>query len=286
MAKPKDGPALFELLRNSRRDRVVEQRETAGVADRDEPSPSLAPAPGIPRKTPPAAVPRDSGEAVRRGRMQTEEELCDVSGGRIRFSLTQKGATIALVVAVLVVGGVGYVGYRLGEERGKEKGRLAVQERVLDEIDQARLAPPTRNLFDGIGDDPTVATDSGGEPRRMEPALVAGDMYQASSVPWVSGHNYIVVQDFKSDARSDAIRAREFLEVNGVQTAIVELERSETYKYRLITVTGFNLDDAVQEKLAEEHLDKVRRIGQAYSEGGGRYDFQSAYFKKLTGDRW
>ncbi len=283
MAKSKQGPALFELMKGTR-----EHGADAHCQAPEAPAPDEAPARKDHRESPaPTVLPRGAGEIARPPVESDEVSLCEVSGGCVHFSLTQRAATIVLAVVVLVLAGMCYVGYHLGEVRGKEKGRRAVQAQVADETDEARRAAPTRNLFDGIGSDPTAAVaGQSGEPSARGPAAAVAGNYVAHDLPWVSGHNYIVVQDFKSDARSDAIRAREFLEENGVRTAIVELERSETYKYRLITVSGFNLDDAAQRKLADECLDKVRRIGQAYSEGGGRYDFQSAYFKKLTGSRW
>ncbi len=283
MAKTKQGPALFELLKGTREHRADARRQAPGEPPQDE---VLVREDRRESRTPPG-LPPGTGESTRPPVESKERSFCEVSGGCVRFSLTQRAATIVLAVVVLALVGMFYVGYHLGEVRGKEKGRRAVQARVADEIEEARRAAPTRNLFDGIGNDPTAAvTGRGGEPPARGPAAAVGGNYVAHDVSWVSGHNYIVVQDFKSDAWSDAVRAREFLEENGVGTTILELERSETYKYRLMTVTGFNLDDTVQKKLADEYLNKVRDIGQAYSEGGGRYDFQSAYFKKLTGNHW
>ena len=286
MAKSKQGPALFELLKGTQAPGAIPDHEEAGPADQDRSGAGVAPAPQDRPGSAPATGPRGSGEIARRPAVCAAEPPCEIDGDRIRFSLTQRTATIAVAAFALALAGVGYSGYRLGKERGKEQGRLAVQGRVLDEIEQARRTTPTRNLFDGIGDDPTAAVaDLSGE-QTVPLASAVAEALTPLDVPWVSGHNYIVVQDFKSDARGDAIRARDFLEDNGVGAAILQLERSGPYGYRLITVTGFNLDDPVQKRLADRYLHRVRRIGEAYSQSGGRYDFASAYFKKRKENHW
>ena len=287
MAKSKHRPALFELLKSTDGEGTV-GRAAPEAAERGQPPTEVAPTSAVASRAPVGtATAPGSGEAARLREGSAREQICEVESQRIRFSLTQGTATIAVAAVVLVLAGVGYVGYCVGEERGKEKGRLAIQEPVLDDIEQARQALVTRNLFNGIGDDPTVAVgDLTAETSARGAASPVPEAYDTPEVPWVPGHNYLVVQDFRNDARGDAVRARDFLVENGVQAAILELERSGPYGHRLITVTGFNLDDPVQKRLADEYVEKVRRIGRAYSESGGRYDFQSAYFKKLTGNHW
>lgn len=282
MAKSKQGPALLELMKGTRPDRGDAPGNEPGSAAR-----RTAPAQAGGREDEPSATSRGLDEAAHHPTALDSEPACEVIGNRIRFSLTQRSATVIVGIAGIVLIGACLTAYRLGETRGKEMGRRTVQEGVLTEIERARSSTPTRNLFDGIGEDPTTALVGANSERSAEdPAAVVGEAYGAPDEPWVPGYNYIVVQDFRSDARGDAIRARDFLEENGLRCAITELEQSEVYRYRLITVTGFNLDDAVQKTSAREYLDRVHRLGQAYSESGGRYDFKSAYFKKLTGERW
>ncbi len=287
MAKSKYGPALFELIKSTPAESAPIRREPGappaeGIpyapTDRvpDEP-PRESSSPEVPEKTEAPTHPETAFEP---------ESGYEVIGGRVRFSLTQRTATITALGAVLVLIGVGYTAYRIGEARGLDQGRRLNQEGKLGEIEQARQAIPTRNLFEGIGDDPTAAAPSGTTERPAPtPAPAVGESYAAPSTPWVSGNTYIVVQDFKGDARGDAIRAHDFLKEYGVPAVILDLQ-SGPYRYRLITSTGFNRDDPGQKKQADDYLEKVRRIGQVYSENGGRYDFKSAYFKKLTGDNW
>ncbi len=277
MAKSKQGPALFELMRNGEEDDAVAQRVDTRSAKLDEPS-----APPMGQKSAPSAKPPGEGKPARRGVEPCFEPFCEVDSNRVRFSLTQKNATIAAAVVVLVLGGACYLSYCFG----KEQARRAIQERADGEIEQARQAVPTSNLFDGIGEDPTTGAGVRDAAMAVAPAVVLGEGYDGADVPWVSGYNYIVVQDFRRDARGDAVQACTFLWENGIQTAIIELEQSGAYGYRLITAKGYNLEDQVQEQLAREHLEKVRQLGKVYSQSGGQYDFQSAYFRKLKGDSW
>ena len=270
MAKSKRAPALLELMKGSGREGADTPGDGFQAPDQTD------------------APLGDTGrDETARDREANFEPVCEVVGSRIRFSLTQRSATIIVGIAGIVLAGACLIAYRLGETRGKEKARVAVDGGLHGELEQRRSSTPTRNLFEGIGDDPTIAfagAEGGGS--APAPVAVVDGSYEAPDEPWVPGYNYVVVQDFKSDARGDAIEARDFLAENGLRCVILEMDQASNYRYRLITVTGFNLDDTAQRVSADGCLDKVRRIGRAYSESGGRYDFQSAYFKKLTGDRW
>ena len=285
MAKSKHGPALFELMKGARPESVSAREDEA-----EAPEGPPAPTPPIGEASamePPAEVEERAPAVVEAGETAAVRgALAEVYGDRIRFSLTQRTATIVAGVAVLVVLFAGYLGFRMGHARGVEQGRLAVQEEKVDAIEQARQAAPTQNLFEGVGNDPTAAATPDREPVLPRPAPPAAPAPAAEPPAWISGHTYIVVQEFKADARGDAERARDFLLENGVETAIVPNGAAASGRCRLITATGFNRDDPVQKKLADEYRDRVRRIGQAYGESGGRYDFNSAYFMKLTGDHW
>ena len=123
-----------------------------------------------------------------------------------------------------------------------------------------------------------------GRLRDEEAALPDAAQYEPAPTTWVQGHNYIVVQDFRRDARADAEFAQGYLEQNGIPSVV--LERSGSYPYRLITARGFDRDDQVQRKMADEYQERIRRLGQAYLQAGGRYDFKTAFFIKLTGETW
>jgi hypothetical protein len=277
MAKSKEGPALFELIRNRPLD-AAEGRQSRSAHPKAEVAAGSA--------GPPASPPPSPTSSAQPG-SQVDEPACEVVRARIRFSLTQSAATVAVGVTVAVLIGAFFLGYGLGEERGREEARAAIQRPIEDEIERARRAAPTQNLFEGIGEDPTRPVAHVDDETTGAAFVPPGETeYAASRVPWVKGYNYIVVQDFKSGARGDAARAASFLEENGVSCAIIELNSAGPYRYRLVTATGFNFDDPVQKSLAEDYRAKVRRIGQAYSDSGGRYDFQSSYFMKLTDDTW
>lgn len=283
MAGSKRGPALFEVIRREEGSRAVRRRGRTGLSDREQP-PEPEGQPEEPRE--PAPPPPPPGDA---------EPFFELLGERVRFTLTQRRATIAVSVAVIVLGGICYLSYALGHRRGmargihrgKEMAQLQIQGPLEDEIDRARRSMVTGDLFEGIGEDPTIAADQIVEDTAdAGPRTSPGQAVEPAEVPWVTGQNYIVVQDFKAGDRADLLDAQQFLHDQGVQTAVVALEQAGPYRYRLIAVAGFNLEDPVQKKLAGDYMERVRRIGKAYSGSGGRYDFQSAYLKKLTSDRW
>ena len=283
MPKSKQGPALFELMRESRRGSPEDGSAPEIEADQPPPPPrDLEEEAPTPAPEPVACMDDpDSGTGP-----VDIDPFCETAGGRIRISLTQSAATIAAAVAILMFAAVGYVGHRVGVGSGIEIARQAALDMDGNEIDLVRQDDPTPGLFDGIGVDPTTG-GGGGMPSAADGGREARP---GAGHAWTVGYNYIVVQDFwdegQHDARTDALAASAYLKEQGVDVEIVELRRSTKYKYRLITVAGFDLEATGQQQLADDYLERVRRIGRAYSEGGGRYDFQSAYLRKLTGDRW
>jgi hypothetical protein len=181
-----------------------------------------------------------------------------------------------------------YLGYRFGEKRGRGSAvaGMAAPSAAAPEIEEIRRGPVTRRLFDGIGEDPTstVVASEVVEKSALPASVPQAASYESPRAAWVQGHTYIVVQDFRKDARGDAEMAQEYLAQNGIHGVI--LERSGAYPYRLITTQGFNRDDKAERKLADEYQERIRRLGHAYLEAGGRYDFKTAYFMKLTGETW
>jgi len=192
---------------------------------------------------------------------------------------------VGLVLVASYTAGL-YLGRQRGEQDGFAAGRKSVEAIVTNEIEQARAQRPTEGIFDGVGTSPVGRSgpDAGLERTVGDGGSTSPEMSEGSSAAaWVRGYTYIVVQDFKSDALADAHKAARYLADNGVDTAIVELDGD--WKYRLITLQGFNRDEAVQRNLAEEYLERVRTLGQNYFAAGGRYRLEG-YFKKLAADTW
>ncbi|MCP4246106.1 MAG: hypothetical protein GY778_03565 [bacterium] len=279
MPKPKDGPALFEIMRKMGPDRA------------EAPAEEPVSAPAMPAKPPRTeARPAEARPEIpdRSSADQGDSEgpappLYEVAGGRIRLALTSQAMAVAvfglglLLLAAYTVGLS--VGRNRGEAEGYEAGQAAAQADAMDSIQEARAQQPTKRLFEGVGISP-VATNRGPE-AAAESASATSPAGGVTS--WVRGYTYVVVQDFQADARDDVDRAQRFLADNGIDTAVVEL--TGNWKYRLVTTQGFNWDDPLQRDLANDYLARTRRLGQTFFEAGGRYRLKG-YFKKLKGERW
>ena len=209
--------------------------------------------------------------------------LFEVAGGRIRLALTSQAMAVAVFGLGLLALAAYSVGLSVGRSRGVnegyEAGQASAQAEAMDSIQEARAQQPTERLFEGVGISPVAAARgpelTGDTPKPATPP--------AGATSWVRGYTYVVVQDFKADARDDVDRARRFLADNGIETAVLEL--TGDWKYRLVTTQGYNRDDPLQRDLADDYLARTRRQGQTFFEGGGRYRLEG-YFKKLTGERW
>ncbi len=150
----------------------------------------------------------------------------------------------------------------------------------------ARRSRPDTRIFDGVGTPPvrthgenalSLASPDGIEAENSHPDAQMGG---TSSTAFVNGHTYIVVQEFRAEDGEDATDAQKFLSDRGIETTI--LDSKGTYKYRLITVKGFNREDPDQKRWCDEFLERIRKIGDAYTKAGGRYSLQG-YQKTYTG---
>ncbi|MHC4064319.1 MAG: hypothetical protein ACYSUI_07440 [Planctomycetota bacterium] len=273
---PKDGSALFEIMR-----KIGPAGEKAG-----EPGP---------RTESPAQPPPSSAETPTSPRLQGDERpaegdsatadvpALEMVGGQVRIALTSRATAVVVfalgLVLVLAYSAGSAVGRKQGKAAGYKDGRASAQASAVDEIQVARARQPVEGIFDSIGRSPVQPA----RPAVSESPQAAPAPTPRPEVAWVRDYTYIAVQDFRADARADVERAKSYLLDNGVETAILELKGD--WKYRLVTVQGFNRDDPVQRDLADEYLANVRKLGQAYFNAGGRYRLEG-YFKKLTADRW
>ena len=282
MPKPKDSLALFEIMRSSEPQGPKKETSTASRQARTA-TPSEPPtADGQPSTTNgdlAAAAARNARPADDR----PSRPWFEIAGGQVRFAFTSQGMAVAIFALALLVVAAYAVGLWVGNARGEKAGyraaKLDTQAAVMDDIQAARAEPPAESLFEGVGTSPIVR-------RSTETAeTLAVDLHPASAdePAWVRGYTYVVVQDFRADAWADVEKAQRYLLDNGIETAVVELDGD--WKYRLVARQGFNRDDPVQRKLADEFLVRVRTVGEAFFQAGGRYRLEG-YFKKLTADHW
>jgi hypothetical protein len=285
MSKRKRGPALIELIHTGEESEVKLPswwgRRSARRPDESDVDSSRVAEPDSGS---------DSASAVDRSSAVLFAEL---RGDRLVFSFTSMMAGIAFFVLVVVVGAGFLIGRQLGKtaglSEGYEQGIASVSAQTLDEIEAARMSGPKTDIFGGLRTSPIVG---GRDSASTTPAFtgnagaemgVGSPGSTGSTGTWVSGHTYIVVQEFKASDEDDVAAADLFLREQGVETAI--LESKGTYRYRLVALKGFNRDDPVQRRRCDEFHDRIRKLGQLFVKAGGRYDLQG-YQKKLTADSW
>ncbi|MEE9296381.1 MAG: hypothetical protein V3W34_15660 [Phycisphaerae bacterium] len=284
MQKPKRGKALLELIHQQ----DASYLRTPGwwrSPDASAGQPEAAPASHSTRAS--AAVePLLSDVAPRR--------LVSLHGKHVVFSLSSTSAAAAVFVLMLLVGLSFLVGRRTGVQRGLadgfRRGADSVRASAVGEIEAARNAAPNRDIFVGLGSSPLKAAATGDKPTDSVEAASGTDYSARRSAraegrgsAWVTGHTYIVVQEFKAGDQVDAAAARLFLRDHGIETDI--LESRGTYKYRLLTLKGFNREDPDQRKWCDQYHAKIKELGRLFVKAGGRYDLQG-YQKTLTGAGW
>ncbi|MFQ5490608.1 MAG: hypothetical protein ACE5GE_07795 [Phycisphaerae bacterium] len=287
MGKSKHGTALYEVLRKDNLsdqqawvrapEQFEEPLEPRAEPSEEAPAPTVEPVLEVSPPSPPPVMPVATPD------VGPGEPIWRIAEGRMHLALSSRGLGLAIFgLGCLLL--IAYaVGQRSGQKRGLAQGFLngkqATQAAAVDEIGQARAQPATQGIFDGVGDSPVQPVD----PQPASAVRRADPMDPPAGPRWVKGYTYVVVQDFRADAREDARHAQQYLADSGLETAVVEL--SGDWKYRLVTTQGFNRDDPVQRKLADEYLSRVRSLGQTYFKAGGRYRLEG-YFKKLTAPSW
>ncbi len=280
MARPKNATALYEVIR--RTDLSGKDAET-GMSDPASEAVTPQPAP-----SPVSAPVRDAGgQPDRTGRGPVAEgpapPVFQVVDGRVRLALTPAATAVAifaLACLMVVAYGAGTrVGQRRGHEAGFAEGREYTTSATLDEIQAARTKPPTDGLFEGVGVAPVRRAET--PPETISRAAEPGQGAPAGG--WVPGYTYVVVQDFRAGDAVVMEQARQYLLDNGVETAVIELEGG--YAGRLITTQGFNREDPVQKQLCEDYWARVRKLGQAFFDEGGKYRLEG-YLKTLKAETW
>lgn len=222
-----------------------------------------------------------------RGPAPSAPLTASVENGRLCVSVSSGASAVAVFLIGSLVAGAYLVGLRVGGTRGEasgfERGRAWYEAEVAGDIEQARARPPVPDLIAGL----EVQRGAASPPSvSAEAASTAPGKTRASQGPattWVAGNNYVVVQGFAPGAERDAESAREFLQREGIESAVVPMSNGW---HRLITTQGFNLADAPQKGLAERLMEKIRQAGQRFQAAGGQYDFHDCYLVKLEKDAW
>lgn len=203
------------------------------------------------------------------------ERLIELTGERIRFSLTSGMAAVALFVGLAFLLVSFEIGTRRGEAYGRrvgfEGGRASYAAEVASDIETARALPPNTDLVRNLLSDPGAAEGTREEASKL-----------AEATGWVRGHTYIVVQEFKPGRKDDGLAAQAFLWQGGFKTELVETASGGN---QLITAQGYNHRDPAQKRMVEQMLQKIHTRGAEYYAQGGGYRLKG-YLKTLKSDTW
>lgn len=290
MAKPKHGPALFDLLTDDEREpadvlkvprwwghEVAKPRQAMRGVSATKPGPAPVSTPSTHDAVEVAVELLDGHPAA---------ATLEMEGDRIRLtftSVTLAGAIFALLIALLGVFALGHWrGDKGGFARGFDSGRASYAADAVSEIEAARRQPPATEVIGGLLQEPRATTPPPPQAGAATPTRESSTAKPPGGVRWIPDHTYVVVQEFSAGHRNDAVKAKAFLAQRGIDAAVIELPSGGA---QLITTTGFDRDDPAQRRLADELLKSVRAAGAAYVADGGGYKLEG-YFKKLKGETW
>jgi hypothetical protein len=283
MAKSKHAPALFEVLEKAK-EAKGQLKVPAWVGT--PASGSEASTPSVEADAPVAIRPAHPVPAVvaaadhAGGGDGAGEPLWSYDGQRLRVSLTKLSAGLVFAGLVVIFGGAYRLGSSVGASAGYESGRRSYEAATVATIEEARQQPVNEELVSSLrtassapvtGSRPTsgVSPDSASRTVGAPPA-------------WVKGNTYVVVQEFRPDSGNDVWIAQGFFAEQGLATSVVT--RSSGHLW-LVTTEGYNYGDPAQKQLGKVLSQRVRDIGKAYQQAGGRYACEG-YERTLTGDSW
>ncbi len=276
MSKPRQGPALFDLIPEKKQQdahRILripgtwpEEDGSADVPQREEP--------------PVSAVQTTPVEPVSGGQGGFLGSVLRLDGQRITLSVTSYGAAIAMFLVLVVLSAAFTLGQRSGVRSGYQMGmeQMQASRDGGGELEAARHAQPASGLIAPLLENAPVPE----QPVKLT-GKVAVEKEKAVAAPaWQRDHTYVVAQEFPAPKVQDAVAAQSFLANHGINTAVIPQANGGAW---LMSLQGYNHKDPLQKKQSDQMLEKVRSVGKAYYAQGGGYRMEG-YFKTLKGDRW
>lgn len=280
MARAKDRPILFEVVRRKRPSRGDVTPRTPVVA---ETRPDIAPALRLNRAAPPEP------EVVRTVAAETSEPAFRFSDGRLHVSIGWGGLTgwgIGLLVLLLVVfqGGLRYAGVPASQTTSDDP---ALSDALRGPADPSVLDLPESERRTGSGRIATPPPSGGGRTAANESgnrSRAATPKKKPAAVPKIvrkKGHDYLIIQHFPQSKLSAAKAARDYLSENGVPCGILRTRNDNV----LIARRGFLVEqtDVAAGRADGKRLAALQRriieLGKAYNRIGG-YSFAECYSKK------
>ncbi len=189
--------------------------------------------------------------------------------GRLHLSLNVISTAVAICGILLLAFAACELGYKLGIKARPVESRVGVER--SDEIAKVRSAKANSSVL--------REPDAGVSKRRVGHPSKGSRSGQQGSAPRVKpvggrfrrtvGLNYIIVQYFtqtaKRDAWVDARDAKDYLDQQGIETAIAPTTRG----CKLVAKTrGFDLKNPKDKAECEALQERIRRLGQAYAKMG------------------
>ncbi len=216
--------------------------------------------------------------------------------GRVDFSLSYGGATIAAGLMLFSMAAAFTYGFVRGEASGHRKATAELQARAEDSIELARRMQPDASVLqvpeEGMYGDLDVAAVSSAVPESE-----AGPVDTAASKtnpPATSkqggirrvGWNYLVVQNFRGeDSLLEARKAQRFVlskmdPVDGQPP--VTIERRKDGSHMLLSTIGYPQGDEARKQALHAFREEILKVGKLYAKRGSGYDFRDAYPMRLS----
>lgn len=255
VVRKKNAKALFEVITSAaRRGRPLgvpgwfgQPKATAPAISPSAPEPSRLPASPGPAVGVPPAGPRQMPRSARAG-----EPALTVSGGRVRVSLNQVSATVAAIVAVVVVV-TAFVMGRLTAPRLVESERPLPSGRQ-DVLDLGSGHP-------GVVPVPRPPEGQGVRPVGMVPDDAVRE----------KGASYLVIQG-GINTRPEAEDIKRFLHSKGVSAT---LHKGQTNRYLVKDMRPWRDVGSRQTRAdLEQYIKRMEQLGSEYLRQGGDYDFR------------
>lgn len=276
MPKPKNSPALYELIARDR----VKGRPDLQIGGRL----SSAPAPHPDTSTPPPAPrPRPAPRKEKPAKPKTPRAPSRI--GRMLRDPTNITAMIC-AAALISFGAFIAIKWRQGElatvAAPPSDPDAAVERTSLTLFAAGDASRPSGAEADEPIRRPRLPARIGqSAPPRQEPApQPASPQAAPPAVPGAreTGLNYVVVENFGPEHRADAEAAVGYLTKQGVPCTIEKRSRGGYY---VVTTDGYAGNDPRLDAVVK----RVRALGAEYFEEGGRYRFL-CFAKRYDGGDW
>lgn len=251
VTRKKDGKSLFEVIGPG----SGKSGKPLGVPSWFEKGEAPAsPAPPRPVSAPPKTKPMTSPPPA----PVLGEPILSVSGGRLRISLNQISAVVALLAIILLGVGAFLLGrWTSPNSPAGPQGRI----RAPHNRSTTRLADNRPSVL------PVPGPDRNGHDRRLA-GMVPNDASREK------GFSYLVIQG-GIQSLNEAENIKRFLYSQGIDATIHRM--THTGMYMVKDMRGFrNLRSSQTRAAMGEYVAQIERLGRNYLSQGGRYDFKQS----------